>query len=369
MPKGPSNTHSNGQKVLKGIHVSVDTVDYVIDDLQLNLPTNHSNVVNASKERIRQVSSKYSVPGVSGRATIQSTKLTLSQEANTRFSVSPAKFLSGQNICSPGNVKLCVGEAHARILRKVKQYSERPAECNSVHLNAGAINLRRVDLFACFALRDAGQVKTLIAYLRELLAAERKGGIHTYGLRYLRYGAKTRTGYHIVFYDKSLEVRQTLGEEYADRLGVRDGLLKVELRLERDELSRLGLAKLSAWDESTARRVFRKYVGEVIRKASMVVPVAPVSAKALDKLPAPLRPAYTILALGGDIGRVYSERTVRRYRAAFSAAGIAVAARSGTVPVAKILSTERALTLDMLPKGFRKGFQPVALRADKEKYN
>jgi hypothetical protein len=253
-------------------------------------------------------------------------------------------------------------------LRAVKKYADKPGECNSKHFGPASITLRRVDLFCCYCLKRPEQVTSLISHLYALLGAEKRGFISKYGTRYLRFGFKTRSGRHIAFYDKSHEIASKLRVGESEDTGIPEGTLKVELRLEHDELKKLGLNELKAWTEHTPAEVFQRYVGEVIDRVSMVIPVAPVPWAVMQKLPWNLRPPYAVKALGGDLEKIYSESSVRRYKKAFLEKGVVVTGgKTRTLRVSRILSAKRAFKRSQLPRTFRARFKLAALKRDHNK--
>lgn len=368
--RGPSNTYSYGQFDTH-TYISIDTVDYEIHGLRLNLPTNYVTVGKKSKDPIRERSTIHRVPGAGKSiAKVQVAQLALTKAYMTRVSLSVGKFLSGQNIWSPDQIRPLVGEAHARVLDNVRRYANEPEQCNAQDFGPSSIRLTTVHLAVCFGFKKQDSPARLMAHIYQIVGSDPRCALRRFGNRYLKIGGQARRGRHIAFYDKTHEITTRMGTDALRSLDLPKAVLKVELRLERDELKKAGLDNLKGWKSpETVRDTFERYLGSLMHRVSLTIPALPISRRNLSKLPPQLRAIVLLKATGVEWELIFSKSTKHRYRNALAKLGTLAcsAAKTKTLAMDKILVPGRAITGTDLPKRYLKGFNTLTLARDKKR--
>lgn len=360
-----SNTSSYSQFDLE-TYVSFDTVTYELDGLRLDLPTNYiSKIDKNTKKPIVERSAIHSVRGVGGsKAKVQGVHLVSAGRYLTRVTGSLPKLFSGQNMWSPALLEPLLFEVHARILSHIREFAVQPLACNLGTYGPRSIKLTCVHLAVCFGFARENQPRRLIAHMYQSLGSDPKIALRKYGDGYLKIGGQARRGRHIAFYDKVREVRDKYGAEALKELNLPRAVLKIELRLERDELEKRGLERLNAWrSPETAAKVFKAYVGPIVARTSLSVPTLPLPRRELRKLPPQLRLVAALKAAGIEWETLVDGSTRHRYRRRLADLGISAgsAAKPQTVPVRKILSRDRAITGADLPQSYVRRFRFSAL--------
>ncbi len=367
--KRPSNTYSYGQ-FDTDTYISIDTVEYEIHGLRLNLPTNYVTVGKRSKDPIRERSTIHRVLGAGKSiAKVQTAQFSLNKSFMTRVSLSVGKFLSGQNIWSPDRMRPLVGEAHARVLEDVRKFADEPARCNVREYGPSSIRLTSVHLGVCFGFKKQDTPARLMAHVYQMVGSDPRCALRRFGNRYLKIGGQARKGRHIAFYDKTHEITTKMGLDAVRDLGLPKSVLRVELRLERDELKKAGLDRLKAWKSpQMVRNTFERYLAGLMNRVSLTVPALPVSRQKLSKLPPQLRAIVLLKASGVEWELVLSKSTRHRYRNALAKLGILAcsAAKTETLAIKKILVPARAITGADLPERYLEGFNTRTLARDSE---
>lgn len=189
----------------------------------------------------------------------------------------------------------------------------------------GDIALHRVDLAVNFDLGSELAVRALIKRLAHQLIG-RNTNCHAYD-GYVSLAPQRATKYCVAGYAKGPQLRSKLKSAKSDLNFARlvsesEGLLRVEVRLRKPELKRLGLSFARDWTPERARDVFRQYVAKL---PALDVTSGPVSEDEFNTIPPKLRSVFILHKLGADLASIYPPRTLARYRAKFRLLGIDIA--------------------------------------------
>ncbi|VVE19850.1 hypothetical protein PTE31013_03100 [Pandoraea terrigena] len=189
----------------------------------------------------------------------------------------------------------------------------------------GDIELYRVDLAVNFDLGSESAVRALIKRLAHQLIG-RNTNCHAYD-GYVSLAPQRARKYCVAGYAKGPQLRSKLNRSKSDVNFARlvsecQSLLRVEVRLRRPELKKLGLSRAMDWTPERARDVFRQYVGKL---PALNVTSGPVSEDEFNAIPPKLRSVFFLHKLGADLASIFPARTLARYRAKFRILGIDIA--------------------------------------------
>ncbi|CAH2904730.1 MAG: unnamed protein product [uncultured Paraburkholderia sp.] len=225
----------------------------------------------------------------------------------------------GQNVFTSDNLRHgCVAT-----LRKLHEKIgfEAPAE-SWARWKSGDLALHRVDLAVNYDMGSEHTVRALLKRLAHQMVEKRCHClIHDC---YVSLAPRRGTEYCVTAYAKGSQLRAKRKVLAANQVLLRlvdecAGLLRIEVRLRRPELVKLGLSFVRDWTPGKARTVFCDYAAKF---SALDVTSGPLSTTDLGHIPPKLRHIYMLHKLGGDLSAALAPRTLARYRAKFRQIGI-----------------------------------------------
>jgi hypothetical protein len=223
----------------------------------------------------------------------------------------------GQNLFTSGDVRYASVIAIKRALKVCGEHEK------AKEIEATDIDLERVDLAVNFRLESEEEVFRVLKQIRRQLI-EQFGPTRTNGTS-VCWAPRDGKEYMIVMYAKgrqlqhAMQRRKSKPSYWEALVDEANNILRVEVRLRRSELRKLGLGKASDWEEETARMVFMKYFENLkLLKVSSTV----LSKKELKSTPQRLRPVLALHKLGCDLDQIYTPRSCQRHRDYFRKNGI-----------------------------------------------
>ncbi|MBL0011212.1 MAG: hypothetical protein IPP22_09870 [Nitrosomonas sp.] len=235
------------------------------------------------------------------------------------ISGSPYAYLHGQNVYTASDMQTATYESLKAVRLKLGLKSTKAQRKKWLE---GDIYLERVDLAINIRVGSEAEAISTLRQIRRQLE-EQRGSTRTNGTT-VYWAPKNGKEFSISFYAKGPQMRQqkrfvTLPER--DKLLEECGtILRIELRLQARELRKLGLDKVSAWDDQTAEKVIRQYLREKIKLFSVTSGL--VTKKELSKLPSRLRAVLALHKSGVELTDIYPKRTLQRHRSDFKKLGI-----------------------------------------------
>ncbi|WP_185597940.1 phage/plasmid replication protein, II/X family [Burkholderia cepacia] len=268
----------------------------------------------------QQITNRKPVPGKSGRHALHYRVKSRSPYDHQLFvEGSPFANRYGQNVWSSASVKRACTSTVRRLIHELN------INATSDKIDAwinGDIELYRVDLAVNFRLESSRQVDDALTQLkRRFIAMRCQCSIH---VRYAALCPRGSRHYSIAAYDKGDQMSLKSSGDHADNLFKRlakecEGLLRIEVRLRRAELKKLGLTLARDWGPGTARDVFRKYFARLPLRDVTFGPLSTTDFEGIDER---MRPVLALHKLGADWKQIYSDRTRVRHKAYFKARGI-----------------------------------------------
>ncbi|MDH2917233.1 MAG: phage/plasmid replication protein [Gallionella sp.] len=254
--------------------------------------------------------------------------------------ISGCKF--GQNLYALGDVRRASMIAAKQALRVCGEHEIR------ARIAPEDIFLDRVDLVVNFRLESEEEVLRVLKQIKRQLI-EQHGPTNTHGST-VCWAPKDGKEYMIVMYAKgrqllnAMQRRKQRPPYWGALVEEATCILRVEVRVRRGELRKLGLEKASDWHEDTASKVFNKYFGnlKLLKVTSSVF-----SKDELTALPQRLRPVLALHKLGFDLEQVYTPRSCQRHRDFFRKQGVDLRCPSQpentTMSVLDYLSPDKAV--------------------------
>jgi II/X family phage/plasmid replication protein len=301
--------------------VNIDTVVFSVKedkDGSFNIPntskavviSEHGEVLNAYQNRVR-ILGKHGTHTLAARTKNSGKVLTISG--------SPYAYLHGQNVYTASDMQTATYESLKAVRLKLGLKS---TKAQRKKWREGDIYLERVDLAINIRVDSERKVISTLGQIRRQLE-EQRGATRTNGTT-VYWAPKNGKEYSISFYAKGPQMRQQKRfMALLDRdqlLEECETILRVELRLQAHELRKLGLDKVSAWDDQTAEKVIRQYLREKIKLFSVTSGL--VTKKELSKLPSRLRAVLALHKSGVELTDIYPKRTLQRHRSDFKKLGV-----------------------------------------------
>lgn len=349
--------------------VNIDTVAFsVLEDKEgsFNLPNTSKAVVISEDGEIRNTyQNRVLIPGKYGTHTLA--VRTKDSGKVLAISGSPYAYLYGQNVYTSSDIQTATYES----LRFVRQkLGLKSTKAQRQKWREGDIYLDRVDLSVNFRMKSEKDVIRALKQIRRQLEGLR-GSTRTNGTT-VYWAPKNGKEFSISFYAKGPQMRQQkrfMALPERDKLLEECGtILRIEIRLQARELRKLGLDKVSAWDDQTAEKVFRQYLHEKIKLFS--VTSGPMTEEELSKLPNRLRPVLALHKSGVELTDIYPKRTFQRHRSDFKKLGIDLLCPNqpkGTVIPLKTVISPRTSIKEAPEWMVKAELVPVAKKLSKKK--
>jgi len=226
------------------------------------------------------------------------------------ISGSPFAFKYGQNVYTSSNMQAATIGSLKRVC---KDFGMMPTPEQRQRWIEGDIHLERVDLAVNIKVGSEEEATDILRQIR-LQLGEQQGSMRTSGTT-VYWSPKNGKEYSIVFYAKGPQMRRQkryFGQPFRDKLVSHcECIIRIELKLQARELRKLGLNKVSAWNDNTAEKVFRKYMHKKIKLFS--VTSGPVTKEELVELPSQLRAVLALHKSGIELSTIYPKRTLQRH--------------------------------------------------------
>jgi len=336
---------STDQILTDKFQVNVDTVCFSVAGVQMEVnATTRSRVTDFEGKYLCDITNRTAIPGKNGRHALQYRVRSRSPHDHELFvEGSPFANRYGQNVWTSGSVKLACTSTLRRLISKL---NIRAAPSSTDAWKAGNIDLHRVDLAVNFRLESSQQVDEALTLLkRQFIAMHCHCNVH---VRYVALCPRRGTQYSITIYDKGDQMSGNSSKNQADALYRQlidecQGILRIEVKLRRAELKKLGLTLAGDWKIGTARDVFRKYFARI---PLLDVTFGALSASDFEGVSERMRPVLALHKLDVDWKQIYSERTRTRHKAYFKERGVNLDcpnAKEAPVSLAEVLSAPRAI--------------------------
>lgn len=294
------------------ILVNVDTVEFEISGMDFQQCTKvEATVTDTDTGEIRFKYGNRVKIGKNGTHNLVAR--TLNWAKTLRLSGSPYASHYGQNLFTHSDVQRACRLAIKKAVRAFDLHP--PAEILEGWL-AGDHPLNKLDIAVNFALSSEEDVMGVLQHLRrhfgELAVTTKTNRTSFY------YAPRDGKEYEIAFYAKGAQVRQARcyrKAPFREQLVAESKcILRVEVRLRRKELAKLGLQKASAWQPDTAARIFSQYMAKLKLKNATA---GPMIDDELAVLPNRLKHVFAVHKAGYNLTTIYGERTLQRHLSDF----------------------------------------------------
>jgi hypothetical protein len=335
--------------------VNIDTVVFNVTGMKFNIPeatkatvTSADGVVLNSFHNRTAIRNKYGTHALHVSTANMGGKLIIQG--------SPFAFHYGQNLFTSSNL---LDGCIKSLIRVCNHFGFRPTNELKQAWREGDINLDRVDLPVDFSLgSDELVLNTLKQLKRQII--ERPTTVRICGTS-VSWSPRDGVEFCIVFYAKGPQIRQLKRYKKApfrEKLGLEaEGVLRLELRLKRGVLRKLGLDKVSAWSKDTPNELIEIY----LKKLNFLnVTSGELSKDDLASCNSKLKPILALHKLGVDLASVYEKRTLQRYQAQFRALGIDIKCPN-KLEAASVVSLPEMLSYDKSIKSSPKWMRQAKL--------
>ncbi|WP_332612167.1 phage/plasmid replication domain-containing protein [Achromobacter sp. ESBL13] len=303
--------------------VGIDTVTLRLPYVGDRLSTSYCQTITSDGEVRPGASHSISLKGKNGAHTVKAWHLPNSQEL--KIEGTPNGYVYGQNLFSDSNI-------HASCERMLRRMSrDDRLACVFTTNSWRSASVDRVDLFINLRFEDNREAAKVLKQLGLQFAAQHKS-VAIYATSAYWNPGKGKS-YQVICYAKGLQLqakrqRMQTKNEFLDKItDEANGIVRIELRLRKPELEKLGLTALTAWEANTPRRLFRKYFE---RLPIFNVAWGPIRAEELGAFSMAERRFYSLYKLGAPLDEHYAPRIIRKYMAKFRSFGIDLNVPSAT---------------------------------------
>lgn len=354
------------KKVHTALHeVGIDTIRLKLSSSAIRLDKWHyATMHGANHVRQRRRTNRIMVPGAYPwcRLVLRVENDAVSDSSSVDITGSLPNFISGQNSWAPGDLNHLLEMALPDALHKLQKNALKPQDWSFRAVDISAAPIHEIHLFRCYHFRSKQELQRLLMHIFQLIAARRHGAMTRYRGTGLKWWPRIKGDVEYCLYDKFVEQKWHAA---CGRIPTGFKLkhpapntLKIEIKLYRKELRRLGLDTVGNWGRDTAARVYERYFGKLFNVASMRIPAPRISERQLRELPQKSRPYYMAAVLGIAPSLLGKPKTVRRHRALFERAGIAIDAKPRPpIPISKLLGRARTISRRHVPWVVRRPFQ------------
>jgi hypothetical protein len=300
--------------------VNIDTVDFSMDEITLEIPDTVSALITAPDGEILQLrTNRKAIPAIESGPPLYIRYASHPGTPTGTLSVqgSPYAHLYGQNVWTSDSVQDAISPAIRRIFKHLNTPINKTL---SARLKAGDVKLNRIDLAVNFRLEYEEDVNFALKQIKHLLASQ-----HCQSHLHQRYAALAPQGsknYMISAYAKGSQVQSSknIDLEIRDRLAKTCArILRIEVRLRAPELRKLGLTSVSNWSAETAQEVFRKYFH---RFPLGGITFGALTPEDFEGISLRMRPVLALHKLGIDSKLIYADPTRARHKTYFRDLGI-----------------------------------------------
>ena len=349
-PNGPHKTNGPNKPVKpvkpskRNLLINIDTVNFSVKDDNENTFTLHGAtkavVVNKDGEILNVIENRVPLPGEYDTHTLQVRTNKFGKELTVIGS--PFAFQHGQNVYTSSNMQAATIGSLSRVC---KAFGIKTTEEQRERWKNGDITLKRVDLAVNIRVESEAKALDILRQVRRQLGEH--GSTRTSGTT-VYWSPRDGKEFSISFYAKGPQMRKLkryIGQPFRDKL-LKDceGIVRIELKLQASELRKLKLDKVSAWDDQTAEKIFRKYMSKL---EFLNVTSGPVTKEELSRLPSRLRPVWALHKCGQDLSIIYQPRTLRRHKGDFRKLGFDLdcpnQAEGTVIPLTKVLSPSKVI--------------------------
>ena len=235
--------------------VGIDTVTLRLPYVGDPLSTSYFQTITSDGEVRPGASHSISLKGKNGVHTVKAWHFPSSQEL--KIEGTPNGYVYGQNLFSDSNL-------HASCARMLQRMStDNRLACALTTNSLASASVDRVDLFINLRFEDNHEAAKVLKQLGLQFAAQQKS-VSVYATSAYWNPGKGKS-YQVICYAKGLQLqakrqRMRTKNEFLDKIvDEANGIVRIELRLRKPELEKLGATSLTAWDANTPRRLFQKY--------------------------------------------------------------------------------------------------------------
>lgn len=287
--------------------VNVDTLEFNLTGMKFQNPSpTNVTLLNKDTGETKEYGNRVFMDGNGSGNHRMSVRLISGNRL--RFSGSPYAHKYGQNIFTASSV---LRGCRIAINSAIKDFGINPSQELKDKWHAGDFELLRVDLAMNFRLESEQEINSVLKQIRRQLI-EQNGPTRTSGST-VYWNPKNGKQYSIAFYAKGPHLRRSKQylrmEQRDDLLNEAQTILRVEVRLRKVELEKLGISRACDWKADTGAMVFKQYLAKL---KLLSVTSGPVTDDELAKLPSKLRHPLALHKYGADISRIYGVRTLQR---------------------------------------------------------
>ncbi|QQJ96434.1 hypothetical protein JG536_12515 [Burkholderia ambifaria] len=330
----------------ENFQVNIDTVAFSVTGIDVNIPdTLSALIVTPDGEIVQKRSNRKAVLSIDGSSAMQIRHRSSANLPYGELTIegSPFAYIYGQNVWTSDSLK----DATLPIILDIcEKLNFTPNNETRKQWRNGNCELHRVDLAVNFQVGSENQADSALTQLKYLLASQRcQCHLHE---RYAALSPKNSKEYSVVAYAKGPQMRAKKSKFPDDSLYERlviacEPLLRIEVRLRRSELRKLGLSRVCDWTEDTAKEVFSQYFKRLPLEG---ISYGPLSESDFEDIDDRMRPALALHMLGADWRLFYADVTRARHKAYFRKLGINLDCPhqlKHQVPLVEILSRKGAI--------------------------
>jgi len=295
--------------------VGIDTVTFRVPYVGDRLSTSYCQTITSDSEVRPGASQSISLKGRNGAHTVKAWHFPNSREL--KIEGTPNGYVYGQNLFTDSNIRASC----TRMLQRMATDNRLASAFTKNSLASASID--RVDLFVNLRFEDNHEAEKVLKQLGLQFVAQLKS-VSVYATSAYWNPGRGKS-YQMICYAKGLQLqakrqRMPTKNEFFDRIVKEaDGIIRIELRLRRPELEKLGLTLFTAWEPNTPRMLFQKYFQRlpIFNVTSGAIRIEELGAFSMAE-----RRFYSLYKLGAPLDEHYAPRIIRKYIAKFRALGI-----------------------------------------------
>lgn len=323
--------------------IQVDTIEFDLTGMKFKNPSpSEATVVNRETGEVKAYGNRVFMKGKGKGKHRMSVRLMNAERL--RFSGSPFAFRYGQNMFTASDV---LRGCRIATKRAIHVFKIKPPKELAERWDKGDVDLQRVDLAVNYRLASEAEATRVLQQVRRQLI-EQDGPTRTSGST-VYWDPQSGKAYTIILYAKGPQMRRSSkyhGMEARNQLlAEAETILRVEIRLRRADLVKLGLSKASDWKKDTGAKIFEQYLAKL---NLMSVTSGAATDRELAELPSRLRHVMALHKAGEDLTRVYGTRTLERHLKDFRKLGIDLRCpnqQSGSITsLSEYLSLDKAIS-------------------------
>lgn len=325
----------NIDTIVAEIYASDSDVEFIMPD------TLKVNVVNLDEQVLDSYQNRVELPGKDDLHSLHIRTMSFGFTLNIEGAF--FAYLFGQNVFTASKPKLLV----KKVLGKVfNEFEFNIPEKKLKQFYSGDVKFKRIDLAVNYRFNSAEEVVEALTQIKRQLV-ELNCTVRTYDKNAILCPQKGRE-YSISFYAKGPQMRRMRKYDKMDWGNALHSecstILRVEIRVRSQGLSKMGLDILSKWKDGDSERLYQHYFKKL---PNIVITSLPLDYMELSRLPSRLKPVLALHKAGVDIARVYKKTSLERHKRSFKQIGFNLSKPNHTlkvIPLKELVSPENAIS-------------------------